>query len=475
MPYKKSAAQMGLSFCLAIVLGFYPIGLPASAASGKRGDPDGDGSITIADVMEVCKVMARQSAGTLPSADLLRACDLTGDDVVAIDDVMELCKILARGEALPPDDSVPDVGGETSSDVSQGGGEEIYPFGQSGETLMERIVTAYGSGDGHMVLERRGEEQPAFLWPYSTYVQATADVYKVAPDDAIRRARYMAALEGIEAYHTGRASPGRSYAASYGGAGDVYYDDNMWIALAFVEGYYNLKDPTLLSRARQVAEFCLSGWDEKLDGGIYWCESQKATKNTCSNAPMAMAAVRLFEATGNISYRRWSERIYAWTREKLRDPADGLYYDHLDLSGGLVTRKYACNAGCMLIAALELYDQTDQAAYLDDARQIAAAANDYFLQKQGDGYTLSTAGVGDPWFLTWLVEGYIGLCDWDEHAREYVDHLASATRTGLLARDGEGFVYSGWSDGVGNTADLIHQCGTVSVCMQLDAWSHGAE
>ncbi|MCI8359849.1 MAG: hypothetical protein HFE86_00750 [Clostridiales bacterium] len=60
------------------------------------GDLDGDGQVTIQDVMEACKVLARQSAGTPPTADELAGGDLNGDQKITISDIMEICKILAR-------------------------------------------------------------------------------------------------------------------------------------------------------------------------------------------------------------------------------------------------------------------------------------------------------------------------------------------------------------------------------------------
>ena len=63
-----------------------------------QGDLDKDGEVTIADVMEACKVMARESAGTDPTDDEIARGDLDGDGEITIADVMEICKILARGQ-----------------------------------------------------------------------------------------------------------------------------------------------------------------------------------------------------------------------------------------------------------------------------------------------------------------------------------------------------------------------------------------
>ena len=60
------------------------------------GDLDKDGSVTIQDVMEACKILARKTAGKEPTADEMSRGNLDGDDAFTINDVMEICKILAR-------------------------------------------------------------------------------------------------------------------------------------------------------------------------------------------------------------------------------------------------------------------------------------------------------------------------------------------------------------------------------------------
>lgn len=60
------------------------------------GDLDGDEKVTIQDVMEACKVLARKSAGKEPTAEEMARGNLDGDDAFSIGDVMEICKILAR-------------------------------------------------------------------------------------------------------------------------------------------------------------------------------------------------------------------------------------------------------------------------------------------------------------------------------------------------------------------------------------------
>ena len=60
------------------------------------GDLDGDGSINIVDVMELCKMIARRSVHQdIEDSQILRS-DLDGDHTISIADVMEVCKMIAR-------------------------------------------------------------------------------------------------------------------------------------------------------------------------------------------------------------------------------------------------------------------------------------------------------------------------------------------------------------------------------------------
>ncbi|HIZ83134.1 MAG TPA: hypothetical protein H9668_01755 [Firmicutes bacterium] len=60
-----------------------------------KGDLDGDGEVSIIDVMQACKILARKNMGDKPGADEIARGDLNGDRDVSIEDIMAICKILA--------------------------------------------------------------------------------------------------------------------------------------------------------------------------------------------------------------------------------------------------------------------------------------------------------------------------------------------------------------------------------------------
>ncbi len=141
---------------------------------------------------------------------------------------------------------------------------------------------------------------------------------------------------------------------------DRYYDDNAWMVLALVETYEILGDRKYLQWAEESLTYVLSGWDEKLGGGIYWRESDKASKNTCSNGPSAAACLRVADHEDLDSYLGSAQKILRWTEKNLRDPADGLYWDNVDLNGKIEKTKWTYNTGLMLYSNAKLgKDQKD--------------------------------------------------------------------------------------------------------------------
>ena len=60
-----------------------------------KGDVNGDGKITVTDVMAECRILARKSVGIAPSPEEVERGDLTGEGNITVTDVMGICKIIA--------------------------------------------------------------------------------------------------------------------------------------------------------------------------------------------------------------------------------------------------------------------------------------------------------------------------------------------------------------------------------------------
>ncbi|MEZ5142891.1 MAG: glycoside hydrolase family 76 protein [Acidimicrobiales bacterium] len=226
----------------------------------------------------------------------------------------------------------------------------------------------------------------SYLWPFTQVLGAALDLQALGLAPPMPLASLLAT--GLPAYRDGTLAP-PGY-ASYvvpplGGGGDLYYDDNAWVGLDLVRASDLLGDTTSLTRAQAALTCVLSGWDtdpaHPFPGGVFWTRaSWNHDRNTVSNAPSAELALGLFQRTGQADLLDWGRRLLGWVRSTLRDPVDGLYWDHVALDGTIETTKWSYNQGTVAGAELLLWrvtrsaDPTGAAAHLAEAEAIAAAA-----------------------------------------------------------------------------------------------------
>lgn len=219
----------------------------------------------------------------------------------------------------------------------------------------------------------------AYLWPYSGTLSATVVLYEATKDKAYKKLLDEKIIPGLEKYFDVKRKP-FAYASYINTAKpfDRFYDDNIWLGIDFTDLYAISKQKKYLDKAQLIWEFVWSGHDEKLGGGIYWCEQKKFSKNTCSNAPAAVFAFKLFGVTKDSGYYFKGKDLYEWTKRNLQDTTDFLYFDNKALAGKVDTKKYSYNSGQMLQAAVLLYNLTADKTYLNEAEKIANSAFRYF-------------------------------------------------------------------------------------------------
>lgn len=251
----------------------------------------------------------------------------------------------------------------------------------------------------------------SYLWPYSGTLSAAKTLLQATGDSAYVRLIDSRVLPGIDRYRDTLHRP-EGYASYINTAApsDRFYDDNVWLGIDLAELYMLTCRQDYLDRAERIWQFVSSGMDAELGGGIYWCEQRKESKNTCSNAPGAVLALSLYAATGLPEYLRQGRELYDWTRRQLRDPEDGLYFDNRRLDGQLGRAKFSYNSGQILQAAVMLYRMTCDPQYLQQAREIAAAAVRRFFDggtAPGDSFPL--LGRGNVWFQAVMMRGFYEL------------------------------------------------------------------
>jgi predicted alpha-1,6-mannanase (GH76 family) len=199
------------------------------------------------------------------------------------------------------------------------------------------------------------------------------------------------------------------------------------MVLAFERASRITGDPHLLTVARRNFDAVFArAWSGDFGGGLWWT-TDRAEKNTCVNAPAAIAAVRLTRALHRGSYLRKARRLYAWTRAHLCDQATGAVYDRVAHDDGrtVVDRAtYTYNQGTFAGAAGLLARTTGGASYSRDADGAIAYARDGLSV---DG-VLRDEGSGDGGGFKGVLARYAG---------DYLRHGPTQSCEAWMARNPE--------------------------------------
>lgn len=250
----------------------------------------------------------------------------------------------------------------------------------------------------------------SYLWPYSGTLSMMSALYEATGDYSILEFIDNEVIAGLKMYHDTSREPYGYSSYITADKSDRFYDDNIWLVIDFVDLYNLTKKQHYLDLALDIWNFVLSGRDTVLGDGIYWCEQKKDTKNTCSNAPAAVAALKLHKATGDKKYFDQGENLYTWVLYSLRDK-DNLYFDNVSVTGKFDRRKFTYNSGQMIEAGVLMYEATGDKKYYDEAQQTAAACVEtwvkkYTNDKEEEIYIVES---GDVWFDAVMLRGFLAL------------------------------------------------------------------
>jgi len=335
--------------------------------------------------------------------------------------------------------------GSTSVDMLKAAGSSLEvileKYGSKKTSLLrenfpvdERYKADY-LGDG-----ASGKQEYAYLWPYSGGLSATVALYEHSESKKYKSIIDKRLIPGLEEYYDDKRKPA-GYASYISSApvSDRFYDDNIWIGIDFTNLYLLTGETKYLEKAKIVWDFVYSGHDDLLGGGIYWCEQKKTSKNTCSNAPAAVFALKLYEATKDGRYLGMGKSLYEWTKTHLQD-TDGVYMDNVRLDGSVDRAKYPYNSGQMIEAAALLYKITNEPRYLEEAQQVAKASFHHFFETDGS-HRLKNS---DNWFIAVMMRGFVQLYKLDNNPTYLQAFRKNLDFAWMANRDENGLFYKDW-------------------------------
>lgn len=379
---------------------------------------------------------------------------------------------------------------EEGKDPGTSAYDNYTEYAAPAETLFQALASRVWRNDGTIwndIVEQSGN--PITLWGYGAYLEAAGAAYAYDTSNSLYKSEYEKALKNVMVYkssdrvNTGRGAASGTYLALTcwpgGTDAEIFYDDDVWVLKEYLHAYEVLGDQQYLTNADKMLKYILeTSWNtDWRNGGLEWMDrlyrgsgSENVQKNTCINAPTMDAALEMYEITGSTNSYLVSEaqKIFAWTNTNLVE-----LYETTDTDGNSVQRAHIYdklvfnsadditvdkgelpyNHGMMIAGAARLYKATGDEDYLNYAKIFADSAYDKWLPRSTfngeDDWGNPWRNCSNPWFNSYLVEGFLTLEECDaETGKKYVDGARNAlaiTCTYKNYGDGTGWFSSNWA------------------------------
>ncbi|MDQ6901379.1 MAG: glycoside hydrolase family 76 protein [Bacteroidota bacterium] len=288
-----------------------------------------------------------------------------------------------------------------------------YTEMKSLQTAVQNNLYDKASGNYRVVAdstkwEKKGDylRKFTYLWSLCALYQADNEIEKID-----KSADLMDPLLKVmnKYYNPAPPAPGYSDYIMKLKPGERYYDDNQWIGITALNAYERTNKKPDLQLGKLIYDFMMTGYDTVLGGGLYWKETSKSSKNTCSNGPGVLVALQLYQVTNNKTYLDTGLMLYRWVNENLKAPS-GLYWDNIRTRDGDISKPIlSYNTGTMLESNIYLFECTKDKKYLEEANAIADSSLSFFYGKGKfrDGY----------WFNAVLLRAYQHLLKYNKDTK----------------------------------------------------------
>jgi hypothetical protein len=253
------------------------------------------------------------------------------------------------------------------------------------------------NGDGLYRETTAAESAVAYLWPFSRAYLATLCMAGM-PSGAIYKAAVPDRAKGLARYWNGSA-----YASAVlPPGGDIYYDDNAWVALSLIL-QYRLGLSGDLNRPKQLFTWAKNGWDrvtsDPMPGGVFWVQQGKGyglsnhDRGAGASAGSAELGFHLHELTRSSSYsgngvvsanvspnQLGATNMVNWVAKYLdrSGTGSGPFQNVVRRDGSIDTNIWSYNQGVMLGARVLQHRlatrSNDKASFLKAAEGIARQA-----------------------------------------------------------------------------------------------------
>lgn len=188
-------------------------------------------------------------------------------------------------------------------------------------------------------------------------------------------------VSGDTSYYSVLANTYSAAQASHANFVNMYYDDQGWWALAWIDAHDVTGNPAYLSMAETIFTSITGGWDSTCGGGVWW-STARTYKNAIPNELFLTIAAKLANRTSgsaSAAYLNWAQQEWLWFKNSGMINAQNLVNDGLNssnpsacINNGRTTWTY--NQGVILGGLVELYRADNDPTLLSQAEAIANAA-----------------------------------------------------------------------------------------------------
>lgn len=313
--------------------------------------------------------------------------------------------------------------------------EEAILNEEFAKLLLENVLKLYRNNEGKYYLReyypnKENEVSTAYLWSYFGALGMMYQMNRLFPSDMDIREEYKTMLDNLAYYknassndYMAKYNSGRGASVNHG-VGDIFFDDNIWVARNMLFAYEIFGDEDYLLEAIKVTNFIYTGWNEEI-GGLVWNETglgtnatpQELERGLSANACSIIVNAKLYQLTEDESYLNWAVKFYDFCKQ-MQNSDTGIYYngihtvvkpDGTRINNSINKDLYAYNPGSMILANLLLYDITKEEDYYIDGKKAAAISHSVFVKEENNIKFYK----GYPWFTAILIEGYEALSGYD--------------------------------------------------------------
>ena len=277
------------------------------------------------------------------------------------------------------------------------------------------------------------------IWTQAIYWDMAMNAYKKTKDE-----KYLKLVKDI--YEGNK----RYYADYDWDNGKVWfiYDDIMWWVISLARGYEITGDTEYLKLSESGFKRVWSGSPvvgdkgsyDPIDGGMYWDWDHKNPtvqprgmgKMACINYPTVVAAMTLYNITQNEDYLNKAKQIYQWSRFNLFNDRNGRVADSKHGRGNPDWTATVYNQATCIGAAVMLYNETKEEHYLNDAILATNYTRDDMSSPEG---ILPHEDGEEQGIYTAIFAQYIIRLIEDGNKPEYISWLQKNIETGWKNRD----------------------------------------